>query len=73
MSNIKCQILVLILFQMLMFLLMGHSGLGDSGEDPGSGYYREARPSQTAGSTSVLVVLLHAPLKLLTQCHPNVC
>ena len=21
----------------------------------------------------VLVVLLHAPLKLLTQCHPNVC
>ena len=24
-----------------MLMLMGRSGIGDSGEDPGSGYYRE--------------------------------
>ena len=57
MSNIECQILVLILFQMLMFLLMGHSGLGDSGEDPGSGYYREAScPSRHAVLVVAVVV-----------------
>ena len=57
MSNIKCQILVLILFQMLMFLLMGHSGLGDSGEDPVSGYYREAScPSRHAVLVVAVVV-----------------
>ena len=40
-----------------MFLLMGHSGLGDSGEDPGSGYYREAScPSRHAVLVVAVVV-----------------
>ena len=48
---------MLMLIQMLIPMLMGHSGLGDSGEDPGSGYYREAScPSRHAVLVVAVVV-----------------
>ena len=54
-------------------MLMGRSGLGDSGEDPGSGYYRELPLKLLLLCTStqyfvvVVVVLLLLLLLLLQQ------
>ena len=58
---------------MLMFLLMGHSGLGDSGEDPGSGYYREAScPSRHAVLVVAVVVEVVAVVVAVVQAPLNI-